>query len=48
MAQLLIEMNRSNDARDQLHQALTIDPTNAQAHQLLDQLDASGEAGGTP
>jgi tetratricopeptide (TPR) repeat protein len=48
MAQLLIEMNRSNDARDQLHQALTIDPANAQAHQLLDQLDASGEAGGTP
>jgi tetratricopeptide (TPR) repeat protein/TolB-like protein len=48
MAQLLIEMNRSTDARDELHQALTIDPANAQAHQLLDKLDGNAETGGTP
>jgi tetratricopeptide (TPR) repeat protein len=48
MAQLLIEMNRSTNARDELHQALTIDPANAQAHQLLDKLDGNAETGGTP
>lgn len=48
MAQLLIEMNRPTDARDQLHQALAIDPANPQAHQLLDKLDGSAEPGGTP
>jgi tetratricopeptide (TPR) repeat protein len=48
MAQLLIEMNRPTDARDELHQALTIDPANAQAHQLLDKLDGNAEPGGTP
>jgi Flp pilus assembly protein TadD/TolB-like protein len=48
MAQLLIEMNRPTDARDQLHQALAIDPANSQAHQLLDKLDGSAEPGGTP
>jgi tetratricopeptide (TPR) repeat protein/TolB-like protein len=48
MAQLLIEMNRAGDARDQLHQALAIDPANPQAHQILDKLDASTETGGTP
>jgi hypothetical protein len=31
-----------------LHQALTIDPANAQAHQLLDKLDGNAEPGGTP
>ena len=45
MAQLLIEMNRAADARDQLHQALAIDPANAQAHQLLDKLDAAADPG---
>jgi tetratricopeptide (TPR) repeat protein/TolB-like protein len=48
MAQLLIEMNRAADARDQLHQALAIDPANAQAHQLLDKLDATADTGATP
>ncbi|MGB6430957.1 MAG: tetratricopeptide repeat protein [Candidatus Acidiferrales bacterium] len=48
MAQLLIEMNRTADARDQLHQALAIDPANAPAQQLLDKLDANAETGGTP
>jgi hypothetical protein len=41
-------MNRPTDARDQLHQALAIDPSNAPAHELLDKLDASADPGGTP
>jgi Flp pilus assembly protein TadD/TolB-like protein len=48
MAQLLIEMNRPSDARDQLHQALAIDPANAPAQQLLDKLQGNADAGGTP
>lgn len=48
MAQLLIEMNRAGDARDQLRQALAIEPANEQAHQLLDKLDGGTQTGGTP
>jgi len=48
MAQLLIEMNRPTDARDQLHQALVIDPANVPAQQLLDKLESNAQTGGTP
>jgi tetratricopeptide (TPR) repeat protein len=47
MAQLLIEMNRAADARDQLRQALTLDPANADAQQLLDKVNGAAESGGT-
>jgi tetratricopeptide (TPR) repeat protein/TolB-like protein len=48
MAQLLIEMNRPADARDQLRQALALDPSNAQARQLLEKVQGSAGTGGTP
>jgi tetratricopeptide (TPR) repeat protein/TolB-like protein len=48
MAQLLIEMNRPADARDQLRQALALDPSNSQARQLLEKVQGSTGTGGTP
>jgi predicted Zn-dependent protease len=48
MAQLLIEMNRPAEARDQLRQALALDPSNAQARQLLEKVQGSTGTGGTP